>query len=119
MNELLMGQRIKALRLEKGWSQTELGNRLGVQKSVVAKYEKGLVANMKRDKIEALSKIFNVRPSYLMGFTDEPNNSIQKQLVEITSELNEEGQEKVLEYAKLLVASGEYKKHYSLAVGEE
>ena len=66
-----MGERIKQLRLEKGLTQEELGNHIGVKKAAIMKYEKGNVKNMKRSSIEILSKLFNVSPSYLMCL-DEP-----------------------------------------------
>lgn len=65
-----MGERIKQLRLEKGLTQEELGNYIGVKKAAVMKYEKGNVQNMKRSTIEILSKLFNVSPSYLMCLED-------------------------------------------------
>lgn len=64
------GERIKELRLERHMTQEELGALLGVGKSAVAKYEKGRVLNLKRSTIELLSKIFNVSPSYVMGYTN-------------------------------------------------
>ena len=38
-----MGERIKYLRNLKGWTQEELGAKVGMQKSAIAKYEKGNV----------------------------------------------------------------------------
>ena len=43
-----MGERIKYLRNLKGWTQEELGTKVGMQKSAIAKYEKGNVENTKR-----------------------------------------------------------------------
>lgn len=68
-----MGIRIKKLREEKNWTQEELGAKIGVQKSAVAKYEKGHTGSMKRSTIETLSKLFEVSPSYLMDLDDLEN----------------------------------------------
>ena len=68
-----MGIRIKKLREEKGWTQEELGSKIGVQKSAVAKYEKGHTGSMKRSTIETLSNLFGVSPSYLMDLDDLEN----------------------------------------------
>ena len=46
-----MGQKINQLRLQKGFTLEELGNLVGVGKSTVRKWENGMIANMKRDKI--------------------------------------------------------------------
>lgn len=56
------GDVIRKLRKEKGWTQQELGDRLGVQKSAIAKYESGRVKNLKRTTIKKMSEIFNVDP---------------------------------------------------------
>lgn len=67
----MTGERIKKLRKEKGLTQQELGQMLGVQKSAIAKYENGRVPNLKRETISKLAEIFNVTPNYLLGI-DEP-----------------------------------------------
>lgn len=63
-----MGERIYNLRKEKGLTLEELGNLVGVGKSTVRKWEKGMIANMKRDKISKLASALNVSPAYLMGW---------------------------------------------------
>lgn len=63
-----IGDRIKYLRKEKGLSQEELASLLNTTKQAVYKYESNLVTNIPMDKIETLSKIFNVSPSYIMGW---------------------------------------------------
>lgn len=62
-----MGDRIKELRLEKGWTQEELGEKLGLGKAAINKYESETVVNIKRDTIFKLARIFNVSPSYILG----------------------------------------------------
>ena len=44
----MTGERIKKLRKEKGMTQQELVELLGVQKSAIAKYENGRVPNLKK-----------------------------------------------------------------------
>lgn len=66
----LMGQRIKQCRLHMHMTQEELGNRLGVQKSAIRKYEKGIVDNIPRSRIALMAEIFGVDPVWLMGFED-------------------------------------------------
>ena len=45
----MTGERIKKLRKEKGLTQQQLGEMLGVQKSAIAKYENGRVPNLKKE----------------------------------------------------------------------
>ncbi len=61
------GEIIKMLRKSRGLTQEELGNIIGVQKSAIAKYEKGRVENLKRASIEKLANYFGVSPSYILG----------------------------------------------------
>ena len=47
-----IGQKIREARIEKGMTQEELGDILGVQKSAVAKYENGRIVNLKRSTLK-------------------------------------------------------------------
>ena len=67
-----MKDRIKQKRKKKGFSQTEIGLLLGVNRQAVCKWENGNVKNMKRSTIEKMAHIFNVSPSWLMGYDSEP-----------------------------------------------
>lgn len=71
-----MGNRIKRLREEKGMTLEELGDKVGVGKSTVRKWETGMIANMKRDKIAKLADALDVSPGYLMGWeAPEPDDA--------------------------------------------
>ncbi len=65
-----MAERIKERRTIMGFTQEELGEKLGLQKSAIAKYENGRVENIKRSVIADMAKILNCSPSYLMGWDD-------------------------------------------------
>lgn len=71
-----VGNYIKTLREANGYSQEELGRMVGVQKSAVNKWEKGIVKNLKRETILKLSDIFNVNPA---NFIDEDSIYEDKQ----------------------------------------
>lgn len=62
------GEKIKALRLERGMTLEQVGNLVGVGKSTVRKWESGQIANMRRDKIALLAQALGVTPGYLMGW---------------------------------------------------
>ena len=62
------GDLIKKLRTDNGMTLEELGDKVGVGKSTVRKWENGMIANMKRDKIAKIAKVFGVSPSYLLGW---------------------------------------------------
>ncbi|MBC2389040.1 helix-turn-helix domain-containing protein [Listeria booriae] len=75
-----MGSRIKRLRLAKGMTQEELGEKVGLKRAAINKYEKGNVENMKRSVISKMSEVFDVSPNYLMALEDneELNSEIEK-----------------------------------------
>lgn len=66
-----MGEIIKSHRLRLGLSQQELGDKVGVNKAAVQKWESGAVENIKRSKIKMLSTIFGISPTVLLGWGDE------------------------------------------------
>jgi repressor LexA len=66
-----MARRIKALRQEKGLTLEQVADVVGVGKSTVRKWETGMIANMKRDKIADLAKALGTTPAYLMGWNEE------------------------------------------------
>lgn len=64
------GELIKKLRTEKGLTQEQLGDLVGVQKSAIAKWENGRVENIKRPKIKLLAEIFGVSPTIFLNTDD-------------------------------------------------
>ena len=68
---MTIGEKIKRLRKERGMTQEELGNLIGVQKAAINKYETGIVVNLKREVIANLAKALDVNPVWLMDEDDE------------------------------------------------
>lgn len=66
-----VGEYIKKLRIDKGYSQEQLGNLIGVQRAAVQKWECGKVQNLKRETIKKLAIIFDVSPT---SFIDADND---------------------------------------------
>lgn len=74
-----MGERIKEKRKELGLTQEELGKRVGLQKSAIAKYENGRVENMKRSMIEKMSEVLGCSPTWLIG-VDQIDQHLSRQI---------------------------------------
>ena len=72
-----MGEKIYQLRMKNNMTLEELGKKVGVGKSTVRKWEKGMIANMRRDKIAKLATALNVSPAYLMGWEETPTENIK------------------------------------------
>ena len=66
-----MARKIKELRQAKGLTLEQVATVVGVGKSTVRKWETGMIANMKRDKIAALAKALGTTPAYLMGWPED------------------------------------------------
>jgi transcriptional regulator with XRE-family HTH domain len=65
-----MAQRIKELRQQRGLTLEQVATIVGVGKSTVRKWETGMIANMKRDKIASLAMALGTTPAYLMGWEE-------------------------------------------------
>nr|DAF76746.1 MAG TPA: hypothetical protein [Caudoviricetes sp.] len=105
---------IKKRREELGLTYEQLGNMVGVGKSTVRKWETGLIENMRRDNIVALSKALNISPAIIMGWqTIEDNNKLilsqqETTLLENYNKLNSKGKEKLLDYSDDLTTNIKY-----------
>ena len=74
-NDNITGNRMRLLRIERRMTQEEVGQHLGVSKATINKYELGTTKNLSRAKIQALAKLFEVSPAYLMGWTNARDGS--------------------------------------------
>ena len=72
---LSMGTKIKNLREKAGMSQTELGNKLGLSKSIISAYEKG-IRNPSFKVLPLLAQIFNVTELYFFEKGEWQNQPI-------------------------------------------
>ena len=69
----VMGQRIHDKREEARMTMEELGERLGVSKQTICKWEQGKVKNIDRDYIGKMASMFHCDPNWLMHMEDTPN----------------------------------------------
>ena len=114
-------ERLRQRRLNMGLTLEEVGAPLGISRSAVNKYERGVIKNVYTSVVEGFASVLHCSPGYLMGWTDDPLASVDsavpvslspqlRALTDALDQLNEEGQEKLLDYAADLVASGRYRK---------
>jgi transcriptional regulator with XRE-family HTH domain len=109
-----MAQRIKALRQEKGLTLEQVADVVGVGKSTVRKWETGMIANMKRDKIASLAKALGTTPEYLMGWDekkDSPSEPVltegEKVLLDLFNRVPQDQQQLVLQMIRAALGSRE------------
>ena len=101
---MTIGEKIKKHRKAMKLTQTELGERLGVQKNAVSKWETGRVEDIPTGKIRQMAEIFDVPAAYLMQDeleTPAPDSE-QARLAGILDLLNDEGRRQLLTFAKYL-----------------
>lgn len=67
-----MGKKLKALRLEKNFTQKQIAERIGLATSAVSSYESGM-RYPSYDVLVKLARIFHVSTDYLLGMTNTRN----------------------------------------------
>ena len=67
---MTLGEKIRDLRKKNNMTMDDLARELGVQRSAINKYEKGIVVNLKRSTILGLCRVFGVSSSYFLDDAD-------------------------------------------------
>jgi transcriptional regulator with XRE-family HTH domain len=67
------GDRIKLLRKERGWSQTQLGEKVNVSMQVVSNWERRYTG-LGDDDVAILAKVFDVSADFLLGKSEMRKN---------------------------------------------
>ena len=67
-NENKISSRLKELRKEKNYTLEFIAEKLNVNKSTILRWENGETAKIKLPIIDAIAKIFNVSPAWLLGY---------------------------------------------------
>ena len=107
-----IGKLIKEARLEKGLTQEQLGELVGVQKSAIAKYESGRVVNIKRSTLQKLAKALNLKGSDLVIGANPKEaaelsarvliDSNLRELVELYSKLSDDDKKQTMDLVRRL-----------------
>lgn len=111
-----MARKIKQLRQERGLTLEQVADVVGVGKSTVRKWETGMIANMKRDKIAALAKALGTTPAYLMGWDENADDEKEspskleltegeKMLLDLFRQIPKEQQQVFLEMGRVYANS--------------
>ena len=75
MAENDLSGKIRYLRAKHSLTLEQVAQQVGVGRSTVRKWETGLIANMRRDKIEKLARALHTTPGYLMGWESDVDSS--------------------------------------------
>lgn len=115
-----MSRKIKELRIARGMTLEQVAKLVGVGKSTVRKWETGMIANMKRDKIALLAKALDTSPTYLMGWVEDVSSLTlfsqppaptlsegEKMLLDLFRQVPEEKQKMVLQMIQVALSTKE------------
>lgn len=97
MNLKMIGEKIKNKRIEKDMSLVELGEKIGVGKSVIWKYENGEINNIPLERIFAISDVLEISCVDLLSLKE---GKLIDSIIKMN--LNEEQVKKLEEYARFL-----------------
>lgn len=70
----MVGERIKQARLALGYSAEQVAAFLNVSPATIYRYENGDISKLPSKFIKPLAEFLCVSPSYLMGWSDEPES---------------------------------------------
>ena len=116
--------RLKELRLEKGLTQEKLANKLGINRTTIAKIESG-DSDLTLDHIQRMSDFFGVPYDYLLGKTNNRTNTIQvidmtnskdgvtpiqMEVLKKIDDLNVKDLEQIMDYIDFIKSKGANKK---------
>ena len=79
---MLYSERIKKLRLDRGMSQQDLGDMIGVTKVSICGYENG-TRTPSLETLDILADILETSTDYLLGRTDKKSNELKQQDISI------------------------------------
>ena len=81
-----LGERLKDLRKEKGYTLEQVAEKLNTTKITISRYENNL-REPKREAISQLAKLFNVSTDYLHGHTNDKFTLTKEDKIDIKNSL--------------------------------
>lgn len=103
-----IGEKIKYHRKLLRLTQTEFGNRLGVKKNAVSKWECGRVDDIPGSKIKQMAELFSVPISYLIDDEQDiqiSESELDEELLVLLTELTPEECTRVMDFIRGLIAA--------------
>ena len=96
---IVIGEKIKQYRLANGWTQQELGAKIGISKNAIGNYEKGF-RSPKKNTMFDLANAFNISINDLFPPIQKDTPPTVSQIQSIYDQLAPPRQGKVLTYAE-------------------
>lgn len=104
---MTIGERVKKLRTERGWTQKQLAEKCGYTSlTSINKIELG-INNVPLSVLEKIAEVFGVQPAYLMGWTDNPDRELsdkEKKFAEAVKNMSDDELDKMNDYLSFLLS---------------
>ncbi len=71
MAEYSLAQRLRVARAYKGWSQTELAKKAGLNNVQLSKLERGITKEVQGSTLRRLCEALGVSPAYILGMSED------------------------------------------------
>lgn len=72
-----IGKKIRERRIERGLTQREVANYVGVTEATISRWESSCIGNMRRDRISKLANILKMSPADIVGVSDNKDTSLE------------------------------------------
>ena len=101
-----VGTRIRTTRIERGWTQSDLADSVGVSRSAVAQWETDRAGQV-RDNLSRIADSLGVSPEFLLvGREPQTSTSDELALLRLYREASPEDKQLLLRTARRLVKGG-------------
>ena len=107
-NDNLVGNRLKALRLAKGYTQEDVGKIISRTPQNIYKYEKGVITNIPLDIIQQLADLYGVSPAYICGWTDSKSDI--ERIADVYNSLPDNSKKQFMNFLDVLQENTKLKK---------
>lgn len=97
-----ISENIRYYRLLNKMTQSDLAKLVGVDRSVIQRYESGVIA-VPYERIISIANALNLSPTKLMGFDDE--NTVESHIIlEVYNKLSPENQKTIVNLASMMLS---------------
>lgn len=110
MSKSFQGERLEEIRKDKGLTQKQLGELIGVKKNAISNYERNHQEPPVR-RLKEIAKVLDISSDYLIGLTDDEIPASRKYYVPLPRNYSPEFKEEVMRQIDLVEHKFGYNKN--------
>ena len=121
MTNVEIGYRIYMARKENHATLEEVAKKVGLAKSTIQRYEKGLINDVKLPNIQSIAKALNVNPNWIIGKSEEMHvqTQIYPKIIDYYNQLNDFGKKEATKRVEELTHFSQYTESQILNAAHE